>query len=186
MKEVNWKDYLNFVKNNNIKSLVIIGSSKYTKEEKEKLNEIIKKVYENYDYFVVLPDKGLYFEFAKKLSNYLNENQKLALTIPKEDKVFGIEHLIPQIEEIKNLYKNAIEINTGNWFVQDLVIGTLGDILFLKRSSGSYGELWYGAYLSKFFWDKKRKLIIPLDTFGEKLSNEEEKLLGEYFDIIYI
>jgi hypothetical protein len=181
-----WKEYLKYIKENK-KSLVIIGSSKYTKEDSERLKNIIKQICQNYHYFVILPDKGIPLEFIKQMVSYLGKGQKIYLTIPKEDKVFGINHLLPHIKELKSLYDSSKieEINTENWFVQDLVIGILGDVLFLKRSKGSYGELWYGAYLHKFFWSEKRKLLIPKQIFGRKLSEQEEELLSDVFNIVY-
>jgi len=89
---MNWREYLKKLKDNEIKSLVIIGSSKYNQYDLRKLENIIEKV-KDCQYFIILPDRGVYFEFAKKLRNYLDKEQRFVLTIPKEDKTFGIEHL---------------------------------------------------------------------------------------------
>ncbi|MEM4357762.1 MAG: hypothetical protein QW244_00140 [Candidatus Pacearchaeota archaeon] len=122
---------------------------------------------------VLLPDRGVSFEVAKKYKEF--GGKKVYGTVPLSDKDFGIAHLRPYIDAKVNGKKVVDEIiNTQNWYKQDLTHCIYGDVvLMLGNSLGSLGELVYGYYLYKLFvGDKpevntKKKRIHPEVRAGE-------------------
>jgi len=142
----------------------------------EKERDAIAKVLAQSGYeIVLLPDRGICFEVAKKYKEM--GGKKVIGTVPFSDKDFGIEHLKPYIEAKIGKKKVFDEfIDTNNWYKQDLTLCTFSDvILMLGNSLGSLGELVYGYYLYKLFAghkpevDAKRKAIHPEVRAGEKI-----------------
>lgn len=100
---------------------------------------------------VMLPDRGVPFEIAKRYKAF--GGKKVYATVPISDKDFGIRHLEPYINAKVNGKKVVDKvIDTENWYKQDLTYCTFGDIvLMLGNSLGAMGELCYGFYLYKLF-----------------------------------
>ncbi len=150
---------------------------KIKKEDFEKEIEEIGKVLAKTECeILLLPDRGVSLEVAKKYKEY--GGRKVIGTIPYSDKEFGIEHLKTYIET--KVRGNALFdefIDTNNWYKQDLIHCILGDvILMLGISLGSMGELVYGYYLYKLFEGKKpevkakRDIIHPETLAGKRIS----------------
>jgi hypothetical protein len=105
------------------------------------------------DELVLLPDKGISLEIAKKYKE-LNGKRVIA-TLPKEDYEIGIDHLKTNL----NLDIWDEIINTKTWYKHDLMHNLFGDvILYLGNSLGSIGELAYGFYLYKLLGKNTIKL----------------------------
>ncbi len=105
---------------------------------------------------VLLPDRGVSFELAKRYKAH--GGKKVYGTVPQSDQDFGIKHLRPYINAKTNDGKNVFDeiIDTQNWYKQDLTCCIFGDvILMLGNSLGSLGELVYGYYLYKLFVGEK-------------------------------
>ena len=123
------------------------GLLKIKEEELNKELESISEVLANSGYeIVLLPDRGICFELAKRYQ--AKGGKKVIGTVPLSDKDFGIKHLQPYMEATINGKKVFDEfIDTNNWYKQDLIHCILGDaILMLGNSLGSLGELVYGYY----------------------------------------
>lgn len=148
-------------------SLIGAGDIKYhfhelleiSEEEFNKHIDEISKALLDFE-LVLLPDRGVCFEVAKKHKELSNE--KIFGTVPLSDKDFGIDHLKPFIEhkiDGKPVFDEIID--TNNWYKQDLTCCTFGDaVLMLGNSLGALGELAYGYYLLKLFSGKKPELNI--------------------------
>ncbi len=151
--------------------LLKIDENKFNKE----LDDIAKVLVEENCEIVLLPDRGVCFEIAKRYKK--NCGAKVLGTVPLSDKDFGINHLRPYMEADVNGKKIFDKfIDTDNWYKQDLTCCIFGDaILMLGNSLGSLGELVYGYYLYKLFvGDKpevkaKKKAIHPETRAGEKI-----------------
>lgn len=139
----------------------------------EQVKEIAKALQEAGTEIVLLPDRGVSFEVAKKYKEF--GGKKVWGTVPLSDKDFGISHLKPYIEATANNKKIFDDfIDTQNWYKQDLTHCIYGDVvLMMGNSLGSLGELVYGYYLYKLFiGDKpevktKKKSIHPEVRAGE-------------------
>ena len=124
---------------------------------------------------VLLPDRGISFEVAKRYKGF--GGSKVIGTVPKSDNVFGIKHLKPYMESKVNGKKIFDEfIDTDNWYKQDMSICLFGDlILMLGNSLGTMRDLVAAYYLYKLFaGDKpevkiKRKAIHPEARGGENV-----------------
>lgn len=124
---------------------------------------------------VVLPDRGIGFEVAKRYKQF--KGKKVYGTVPLADRDFGIKHLQPYINaEIdgKKVFDEIID--TQNWYKQDLTCCIFADvILMLGNSLGSLGEMVYGYYLYKLFVGEKpevkiiKKKIHPKVRAGDKI-----------------
>jgi hypothetical protein len=114
------------------------------------------------DELVLLPDKGISLEIAKKYKEL--KGKKLIATVPENDLDFGVKHL--QLYLDLGIFDERI--NTKDWFRQDSTLLLYGDIFFLLgKSLGSMQELFEGVYLYKLFKGYKSEInIIP-----EKISN---------------
>jgi len=151
--------------------LLKIPEDKFYKQ----VDEIAKALREAEVEIVLLPDRGISFEVAKKYKEF--GGRKVYGTVPLSDKDFGIAHLKPYIDaEIhgKKIFDEIID--TQNWYKQDLTCCIYGDvILMLGNSLGSLGELVYAYYLYKLFvGDKpevkaKKKAIHSEVRAGEKV-----------------
>lgn len=121
----------------------------------KQLNEMVKVLADFDIELVLLPDRGVCFELAKKLKQLTAK--KVYGTVPTSDKDFGIKHLQSYIDAKINGKKIIDEIlDTNNWYKQDLTHCIFGDIiLMLGNSLGSLGELSYGYYLYKLFMGDK-------------------------------
>ncbi|RLE39364.1 hypothetical protein DRJ17_01425 [Candidatus Woesearchaeota archaeon] len=149
---------------------------KVKEEEFKKEIEAIAKIIVNSGYeIVLLPDRGISFEIAKRYKK-LGRGRVIG-TVPLSDKDFGIDHLKSYMEsKIKRKKVFDEFIDTENWYKQDLTHCIFGDVIFmLGNSLGSLGELVYGYYLYKLFiGDKpevqaKRKAIHPEARAGEDI-----------------
>lgn len=129
---------------------------------------------------VLLPDRGVSFEVAKKYKEL--SGRKVYGTVPVSDKDFGIKHLKPYINTKINGRKLFDEIiDTQNWYKQDLTQCLYGDVvLMLGNSLGALGELVYGYYLYKLFLGNKPE-IKP-----EKKSIHSEIRAGETVPFLVI
>lgn len=102
---------------------------------------------------VLLPDKGLPFEIAKRYKEM--KGKKIIGTVPKQDKDFGVSHLKSYFDS--GLFDEIID--TGDWYKQDLTNCLFGDVvLMLGNTIGSIGELSYGFYLYKLLGKNATKL----------------------------
>lgn len=163
---------------------------------KEKLDEHILNITQNLldEELVLLPDKGISLEIAKKYKE-LN-GKKLIATLPKDDSEIGINHLQQYLD--LNIWDETI--NTKTWYKHDLTHNLFGDVvLFLGNSLGSIGELAYGFYLYKLLGKNITKLNpefkagqkIPLTIFiykpfvKDKLSFEIESYIKKAQGQIY-
>ena len=105
------------------------------------------------DELVLLPDKGISLEIAKKYKELTGK--RVIATLPKEDYEIGIDHLKTNL----NLDIWDETINTKTWYKHDLMHNLFGDvILYLGNSLGSIGELAYGFYLYKLLGKNTIKL----------------------------
>lgn len=113
------------------------------------LEKIAKALVEADVEIVLVPDKGVNMEIAKRYRK--QGGRKVIGTIPKSDKRYGIKHLKPYMKEKIN-GKNVFDefINSGDWKEQNRLRGFFGDvILSLGISPGSELELNYSTYLFK-------------------------------------
>ncbi len=152
------------------------------KNFEKSLNEISKILSEEDFEIVLLPDRGVSFEIAKKYKFF--NGKKVLGTVPLSDKDFGIKHLEKYMSfefDGKKVFDEFID--TGNWYKQDLTHCIFGDIiLMLGNSLGSMGELVYGFYLYKLFRGDKPNVK------AKKKAIHEEVRAGEnipYSLIIY-
>ncbi len=109
---------------------------------------------------VLLPDRGVSFEVAKKYKE--QGGKKVYGTVPLSDHDFGIKHLQSYLESEVDGQKIFDEtIDTGTWYKQDLTHCIFGDVvLMLGNSLGSLGELSYGYYLYKLFAGEKPEVSV--------------------------
>lgn len=116
--------------------LLKIPSDKFNKH----LTKIAKVLAKNSE-IVLLPDRGISFEIAKRYKEL--GGQKVIGTVPVSDNTFGIKHLEPFITATVEGTKIFDEtIDTNNWYKQDLTHCLFGDvILMLGNTLGSLGEL---------------------------------------------
>ncbi|RLG17373.1 hypothetical protein DRN63_03000 [Nanoarchaeota archaeon] len=133
-----------------------------SKDKFEKEIDNIARILAEQNYEIVLvPDRGVSFEVAKKYKKY--GGKKVVGLVPLSDKDFGVDHLKPYMEAKmggKRIFDEFID--TGNWYKQDLIHCILGDVvLVLGYSLGSLGELVYGLYLYKVFVGNKPEVKIP-------------------------
>ena len=127
---------------------------------KEKFNSELEKIAQSIvnsgAEIECLPDRGVSFQIAKFYKQ--KGGKKVVAAIPKSDKIFGIKHLEPYInEQINNKPVFDELINTGNWFKHDLIKGLFGHaILYLGSSPGADGERHYAIYLYKLMSGRKK------------------------------
>ena len=141
----------------------------------KQIENIAKSLVETKTELVLLPDRGICFEIAKKYKK-LN-GKKVIATVPLSNKDFEIKHLKDYINaKVKNKKIFDKFIDTNTWYKQDLTHCLFGDVvLMLGNSLGTLGELVYGYYLYKLFvGDKpevqpKKKKIHPEVRAGEKV-----------------
>ncbi len=146
-------------------SLIGVGKELEMEEEVEKIAKVLAENVE----IVVLPDKGICFEVAKKYKE--KKGKKIIGVVPFDDKDFGIKHLDKYLKS--GIFDELI--NTGDWYKQDMQNILFGDcVLCLGYSLGSIGELSYGYYLYKQIRQKE---------FDLKKLNKEIRA-GENFDLI--
>lgn len=109
---------------------------------------------------VFLPDKGISFDVVKKFKGL--GGKKVFGSVPTKDKDFGINHLSPYLNEIINGKKLVDEIiDTDNWYKQDLLMPTFGDvILVLGYSPGSVREFSTAYYMYKLFGGHKKEVQV--------------------------
>jgi len=126
---------------------------KLLKIPKQKLNSELEKIAQSLVNSGVeielLPDRGVNFKIAKLYKQ--KGGKKVIASIPKSDKIIGIKHLEPYInEKIKNKPLFDEVIDSGDWFKHDLIKGLFGNaILYLGSSPGADGERHYAVYLYK-------------------------------------
>jgi hypothetical protein len=117
--------------------------------------EISEALAQNKVDIVIVPDKGICFEIAKKYREF--GGKKVIGSVPVSDTDFGIKHLAPYIEtkiEGKRLIDEIIDAKT--WYQQDATHCLYGDcVLLLGKSLGSIGELSLGFYISKIIAKKE-------------------------------
>ena len=119
------------------------------KKLESELEKIAKALVEADVEIVLVPDKGIDMEIARKYKK--QGGRKVIGTIPKSDKRYGIKHLKPYMKEKIN-GKNIFDefINSGDWKEQNRLRGFFGDIvLSLGISPGSELEMNYSTYLFK-------------------------------------
>jgi hypothetical protein len=117
--------------------------------------EISEALKQNKAEIVIVPDKGICFEIAKKYREF--GGKKVIGSVPVSDTYFGIKHLLPCMEtkiEGKKLIDEIIDTKT--WYQQDATHCLYGDcVLLLGKSLGSIGELSLGFYISKILAKKE-------------------------------
>lgn len=117
------------------------------------INKIAKALAKSDNEIIILPDKGISLEIAKKYKEM--NGKKVIAAIPKSDNTFGIKHIEQYIDN--NIFNEIID--TENWFKHDLIKGLLGNaILYLGSSPGTDGELNYALYLYKIITRQKENL----------------------------
>jgi len=146
---------------------------------------------------VILPDKGIAFDVAKKYKELGGKG--VIGTAPLSDGELGASHLRPFMEariEGRKLIDEIID--TRSWYKQDATQALFGDcVLLLGKSLGSMGELNLGFYIYKLFskktesskkideilshaWAGKKipfTLIVYLPFVKEKLDYETENYI---------
>jgi hypothetical protein len=134
----------------------------------DKIDEIASVLAKSDVELIILPDREISFEIAKKYKE--KGGKKVIGTIPKKDKDFGIKHLKKYIEEKVNDKPIIDEIfDTENWYKQDMAVTMFGDVvLMLGNSLGTLGEFAYGLYLYKIFKGKKK----GVDVLEHKIHPE--------------
>jgi len=128
---------------------------KMPKEKFDKhFNSISKTLAKTESELILLPDKGIPIEVAKKYKE--QKGKKVYAAVPLSDTDFGIKHLQEHIDAKINLPKVGEQklfdeiINTDNWYKQDMTLCLYGDvILLLGKSLGSIGELTNAFYIYK-------------------------------------
>lgn len=107
---------------------------------------------------VLLPDYGTPIEIAKEVKK--KGKNKIIATVPKDDVELGHDNLLPFLElKVKDKFLFDEQINSGDWFKQDMEMCLFGDVvLYLGTTLGSLGELSYGFYLYRILKDKVRIL----------------------------
>jgi len=148
-------------------NLLKLPKAKFYKQ----IEEIAKVLKESEIELVLLPDKGVSFEVAKKYKE-LGGAQRVYATMPLSDTDFIISHLFKYLNAKVSGKKIFDEIiDTQNWYKQDLTHCTYGDFtLMLGNSLGSLGEFAYGFYLYKIFKNSaRRKKVHPEIRAGEKI-----------------
>lgn len=141
---------------------------------KTKLNKLIGEIalalVESNSEIVLLPDKGVCFEIAKKYKKL--GGKKVIGVVPKSDIDFGIKHLKEYIEfkvNGKNLFDEII--NSGTWYKENLTHCLFGEkILFLGKSLGAVGELCFGYYLFRLFNMRKKINVIDNKYYSQFLA----------------
>ena len=129
---------------------------------------------------VVLPDKGIGFEVCKKYKEL--GGKKVIVTVPKDDKEYGIKHLQKYLSEEINGKKVVDEIvNSGHWYKENMSHNLFADkVLLLGYSLGSIGELSFGYYLFKLFKGHKPEVKVEL----KKINNDFSAGENNSFDTI--
>ena len=124
------------------------------------IDDIAKALVESSSELVLLPDRGICFEVAKRYKQY--GGSKVYGTVPLSDKDFGIKHLQPFMDAEIDGEKVFDEfIDTKDWYRQDLTHCIFGDvILMLGNSLGAQGELDYAYYLYKLFIGDKPEVNV--------------------------
>ncbi|MCK4730156.1 MAG: hypothetical protein KAT28_02450 [Candidatus Aenigmarchaeota archaeon] len=150
--------------------LLQIPEEKFNKQ----VTEIAKVLADSEVELVLLPDRGICFEVAKKYKEYFGK--KVYGTVPYSDRDFGIKHLQQFIDAKVNGAKIIDEtIDTQNWYKQDLTHCLFGDIvLMLGNSLGSLGELVYGYYLHKLFIGNKSEVNIAKQKIHPEIKAGEK------------
>ncbi|RME53686.1 hypothetical protein D6783_01060 [Candidatus Woesearchaeota archaeon] len=132
-------------------SLLKIPESSFRRQ----IEEIAKALQQSNVEIVLLPDRGVSFEVAKKYKEFGGKH--VYGTVPLSDTDFGIKHLQPYLDaQVNGKHVFDKVIDTQNWYKQDLTHCIFGDVvLMLGNSLGALGELVYGFYLYKLFVGEK-------------------------------
>ncbi len=148
-----------------IKRLIKHGKIKDENKYWQEVNLIVNK-FKDHE-LILLPDRGLPFEIAKRAREKFGDHVKITYTIPQDDKNWGVAHLEKQIKELK---PDKI-INTGDWQGQHFMFGLFGEaIVYLGHTTGTMYELSNTYYIHKL--TKKMKNIKEIDI--KILHNETE------------
>lgn len=147
---------------------------KITEEKFNKQVEDIAKALQKANVeIVILPDRGVSFEVAKKYKEF--GGKKVYGTVPLSDKDFGVTHLEQYINAKVN-GKRVIDeiIDTQNWYKENLTHCLYGDvILMLGNSLGSLGELCFGYYLHKLFVGAKPEVKARKEKIHKEIKAGE-------------
>jgi len=179
-----------------------------SKEKLEKeIKDIAKAISDSGAEIEFLPDKGISLEIAK---SYKKQNgKKVIAVLPKSDKIFGIRHLEPYLnEKINNKPIFDEIIDSENWFKHDITKALFGNaVLYLGKSPGTELERNGAVYLLHIMEGLKENINVSLckihpelkadENFtifiyspfiiGKKISKEDELYLKEYkINFIYI
>ena len=128
----------------------------------------------------LLPDRGICFEIAKKYKGL--GGKKVIGSVPKSDKIFGIEHLKEYIKADINKKPVFDEIiDSGDWFKHDVIKGLFGNaILYLGASPGTDGERNYAVYLYKLIKRFKQGVEIAGKNIHPELKAGEDFTIFVY------
>ena len=128
------------------------------KKLESELEKIAKALIEADVEIVLVPDKGIDMEIARKYKK--QRGRRVIGTIPKSDKRYGINHLKSYMEEkinSKNIFDEFID--SGDWKEQSRLRGFFGDVvLSLGISPGSELEMNYSTYLFKLMKGFKKEV----------------------------
>jgi len=189
--ELHFQKFLNIPKNKLIKEI----------------NEIAKTISDSGAEIEFLPDKGISLEIARSYKN--QKGKKVIAVLPKSDKIFGIKHLEPYLNEKVNNKPIFDEIiDSDNWFKHDIIKALFGNaVLLLGKSPGTQLEINGAVYLLHIMKGLKENINVSLCKIhpelkadidftifiyspfilGGKLSKEDELYLKEYkIDFVYI
>jgi hypothetical protein len=121
---------------------------------------------------VLLPDRGLPFEIAKRAKK---QGNKIIYVIPKNDKEWGIKHIEKNIED----FPPDEIIDCETWRNQHFVMGILGEeILYLGHTSGTFYEIGNAYYIYKLITGKKKGAEIdPLKIHSETRAHLTKKFI---------
>jgi hypothetical protein len=178
------------------------------KENLEKeIKNIAKVLADSQVEIELLPDKGISLEIAKQYKK--EKGKKIIAVLPKSDKLFGIRHLQPYLnEKIDHELIFDTIIDSDSWFKHDITKALFGNaVLFLGKSPGTEIERNGAEYLLHIMKGLKENINVSLKkihpelkanekyTFfvyspfilGGKLSREDELYLNEYkIKLVYI
>ena len=139
-----------------------------TKEKiSQHCDEIALALAESGAEIVLLPDRGICFDIAKKFKEF--GGKKVIGVVPKSDKKFGINHLKAYIDfELKGKKLFDEIIDSGDWYSANQTHCLFGEnILVIGFSLGSLGELSFGYYMYKLFSGGKPEVNVDLSKFNK-------------------
>jgi len=149
--------------------------TKYTslkeKDIRQAINDIAKILVEKDAEIVIIPDRGIPVEIAKKYKEL--GGRKLLGMVPVNDKRYGIRHIEPNL----GMLDERIEVS--DWYNADGEIAASGDYaVCFGLSGGILREISVLKYHYKYL-SCKTKLIMFRNAMSEKLPAElEEDLKG--------